>query len=268
VLNGKIFAMRSVIVAPKRIVWRKIESGEPTQRVTTCAAFSMPFGSDMVAVYTDDMKLVGNVHLIAGNSAVLKTLFKMLESEGYSVQRNPDIFVREYSAFGVDDARELIQRTSSRAVGSLRRVFIVVTPSMTTESQNALLKTLEEPSGDALLFFVVPSPQTLLPTIRSRAQILSIQPDTKQMHIDPQTFLEASVQKRLDMLKPLLEKDDEDKRDSGHVFSFLEALEHNLGSNVKKNTEQLKAVYRARKYLNDKGSLVKTLLEHVALLAE
>jgi len=41
---------------------------------------------------------------------------------------------------------------------------------MTTEAANALLKTLEEPPAQTLILLMTDSPETLLPTIRSRCQ--------------------------------------------------------------------------------------------------
>jgi DNA polymerase-3 subunit delta' len=43
-------------------------------------------------------------------------------------------------------------------------------------AQNAFLKTLEEPPGDALIVLVTSIPQSLLPTIRSRCQEIRFQP--------------------------------------------------------------------------------------------
>jgi hypothetical protein len=80
--------------------------------------------------------------------------------------------------------------------------------------------------------------------------------------------LETSGKRRLELLKPLLEKGDEDKRDIGAILGFLAGLEVELGK-VRANSEKkvgLEAVYRARKYAADKGALLKPLLEQVALL--
>lgn len=52
-----------------------------------------------------------------------------------------------------------------------RRVFVIRDAErMNAGAQNALLKTLEEPPGDACLVLVTSSSQRLLPTIRSRCQ--------------------------------------------------------------------------------------------------
>ena len=221
------------------------------------------------------MELVGSVQLVAGNSTAIEALFGLLKKEGIEPRGNPDVYVREYSSsFGVEEARELAARASSRAFGSAptspklrraQRVFIIVTPGMTSEAQNALLKTLEEPSGDALFFIVVPSPQTLLPTLRSRAQILRISSHEQELPVDPKTFLKSKPEKRIEILKPLLDKDEDDKKDIANIIGFLSVLETELSRSVEHNRDGLAAVYLARKYVGDKGSLTKALLEQVAL---
>lgn len=212
------------------------------------------------------MDLVGNVQLVQGNAKTLGSVLKLLKEKGIETSGNPDVYVREYHGFGVEEARELAQKASMRAVSSERRVFALATPSMTSEAQNALLKTLEEPSANALFFLIVPSPQLFLPTFRSRAQLLALEGLVAEQLIDAREFLRAKPADRLEMLKPLLDKGEDDKRDLAGSIEFLSALERELSVEPKKYNEGLEAVYRARKYLGDKGSLAKALLEQVALL--
>ncbi|MDB5238376.1 MAG: polymerase subunit delta, polymerase subunit delta protein [Candidatus Kaiserbacteria bacterium] len=209
------------------------------------------------------MKLVGNVHLVAGTDTAIPHILRHLSEEGMTVENNPDIYIRTYGQFGVDEAREIRERAGSKALGE-RRVFLLSMPYMTNEAQNALLKVLEEPPADALFFFVLPSPETLLPTLRSRTQTLMIEHATAEGIVDSAKFLASSPTKRLDMLKPLLEKDEDEKRDMSGVIMFLSSLERMLGESPDK--AGLDAVYRARRYIGDKGALIKPLLEQVALL--
>ncbi|MGD8327853.1 MAG: DNA polymerase III subunit delta' [Acidobacteriota bacterium] len=60
--------------------------------------------------------------------------------------------------------------------GQRRVVIIDDAHAMNVPSQNALLKTLEEPPPSALLVLVTANPGRLLPTIRSRCQTLRLQP--------------------------------------------------------------------------------------------
>ncbi|MEY4747079.1 MAG: hypothetical protein RLZZ416_128 [Candidatus Parcubacteria bacterium] len=204
---------------------------------------------------------VGNTHLVRGGISAIEQVRALLEEEGIS-KGNPDVFARSYRQFGIDEARELRERAHSRATSLHQRIFVIAAPSMTSEAQNALLKTIEEPSQNALFYFIVPAPEALLPTLRSRSQILSLAGRGVSHRADAESFIRAEPRKRIDMLKPLLEKDDDEKRDLGEILAFLSSLERLL----EKHPERLKPLYLARKYVTDKGALVKPLLEQMALL--
>jgi DNA polymerase-3 subunit delta' len=72
----------------------------------------------------------------------------------------------------VDDVRtQVVRQASLRPFEAERRVFVIAEADrMNDESQNALLKTLEEPASFAHLVLVSSAPGRLLPTIVSRLQ--------------------------------------------------------------------------------------------------
>lgn len=220
-------------------------------------------------------KLSGNTFLIAGTADDVPQVLSLLKEDGISIEANPDLHVRDYRQFGIDDAHELRTRASARAIGDGdRRVFVISASGITSEAQNALLKTLEEPPARALFVFIVPAPETLLATVRSRSQILRIEGDGKpsKESVDAKEFFAATPAKRLDLLKTILEKDGDDKYDTGAILAFLASLERyiahmrDLRSPASKK-EALDTIYRARMYIGDRGALVKALLESVALLS-
>jgi DNA polymerase-3 subunit delta' len=61
-------------------------------------------------------------------------------------------------------------------LGRRKVALIDEAESLNEESANALLKTLEEPPAGAILILVVSGQERLLPTIRSRCQLLTFQP--------------------------------------------------------------------------------------------
>ena len=77
----------------------------------------------------------------------------------------------------VDTAREM-KRVLSYKISDSEKKIIVVNNEVTTEAQNALLKTLEELPNNADVFFFVRSTESLLPTILSRSNIVLLH--TKQ----------------------------------------------------------------------------------------
>ncbi|MDP3965792.1 MAG: hypothetical protein Q8Q13_03270, partial [bacterium] len=175
-----------------------------------------------------DRELSGSVHLVAGGFEMAAQVLAMLGRTGIATQGNPDIFIREYLQFGIDDARDVRARASSRAVQETARIFIIAAAQMTHDAQNALLKTLEEPSAEAVFFIIVPSPETLLPTLRSRAQRMLLPDSVAEGKVDADDFLAAAPVARIEMLKPLLPKEKED-RDVGAIIVFLSSLEGRLG---------------------------------------
>lgn len=214
------------------------------------------------------MRLDGHTFLISGSTEHVPALLSRLEEEGIATQGNPDVYVRAFAHCGIEEVRDIRVRASTKALSG-RRAFIIVAHIITVEAQNALLKTLEEPVEGTLFFIITPSPDTLLPTLRSRAQYLGFEEtQTARGGIDVQKFLAAAPAARIDMLKPLLEKGDDDKRDMGSIVLFLSELERLLAPRVSDPAarEGLSAIYRAREYSADKGALLKPLLEQVALL--
>lgn len=221
---------------------------------------------------------LASAYLVPGGAEKLPALEKFLAGFSITIRENSDVYVREFRAFGVDDARDLRERATTKAIRGEQRVFISVTPSMTTDAQNALLKTLEEPPANATFFFLVASPQTLLATLRSRSQVLDLVEGKSEYVIEPDEFLAAKPEKRMEMLKVLYEKTDDDERDIRKAVQFLQDMERALAkksaedrsaSDGKKESVRagIHAIYRARKYCMDKGAALKPLLEQVALLA-
>jgi DNA polymerase III subunit delta' len=72
----------------------------------------------------------------------------------------------------VDDVRsQVVRQAALRPFESTRRVFVIAEADrMNEESQNALLKTLEEPGAFAHFILISSAPGRLLPTIPSRCQ--------------------------------------------------------------------------------------------------
>ena len=75
------------------------------------------------------------------------------------------------ASIGIDQIRgasDFIAKTAS--YGSLKVLVVAEADRMTNGAANALLKTLEEPSGNSVIFVLARRPWLLPPTIRSRCQ--------------------------------------------------------------------------------------------------
>lgn len=97
----------------------------------------------------------------------------------HQAETHPDYFKLEPSGASatvkVDDIRMLVEKFSATSQISARKVAVIFhAESMNTAAANALLKTLEEPPGDALLILVTEGTRPLLPTVRSRCQPIAM----------------------------------------------------------------------------------------------
>ena len=77
----------------------------------------------------------------------------------------------------IDQIRELQKRIIYRPLEGTRKVYILTEAErMNLEAANCLLKTLEEPPADSVLILLTTNLDALLPTIRSRCQIIPFHP--------------------------------------------------------------------------------------------
>jgi DNA polymerase III subunit delta' len=106
-----------------------------------------------------------------------------------AAQSHPDLLVLERlsdggklkRAISVDQARDLPDFFSKSPSVARRRVAIVdAADDLNVNAANALLKVLEEPPENGVLFLIAHAPGKLLPTIRSRCRRLAFAPWTEE----------------------------------------------------------------------------------------
>lgn len=96
------------------------------------------------------------------------------ETHGHSLTVSPE----DGKAIGIESARQLERFLRLKVPGNKpydRAVIIEDGHLMTAEAQNALLKTLEEPPTGTIIIITVSYEPALLPTVRSRAQTITVQ---------------------------------------------------------------------------------------------
>jgi len=92
---------------------------------------------------------------------------------------HPDAFLiaPEGSSLKIEQVREAQRLLAHTPVEGPYRILVFdQAQALTTEAANALLKTLEEPPSYAVLMLIAPSPESLLPTVVSRCQVLTLDP--------------------------------------------------------------------------------------------
>lgn len=120
--------------------------------------------------------------------AFKKVIFSRHADVGMVVAYNRSILV--------DAIRDLENEAHFRPYEADARAFIVDNADkMNDNASNALLKTLEEPANTTHIFLITSRPERLLPTIRSRGQMLRFGP------VETET-IEAFLIERKEMPKP------------------------------------------------------------------
>lgn len=83
------------------------------------------------------------------------------------------------NVISIAEVRRITKHLQLKTIGSqkIRRIVVIADAhTMTTEAQNALLKTLEEPPEDTIILLTSKSKTDLLPTILSRLSSVDIMP--------------------------------------------------------------------------------------------
>jgi DNA polymerase-3 subunit delta' len=137
----------------------------------------------------------------------IKTLEEELESEGEPFSCNsckkidkgmhPDVFLVEYKGvkdIKVDQIREEVEERLflKPFEGRFKVAIIDEAERMNPNAQNAFLKTLEEPPSDSIIILIASQPELLLPTIRSRCQLLEFTGIPDEIMVD-------EIKKRTDL---------------------------------------------------------------------
>ena len=128
-----------------------------------------------------------HANLIVGNDGIGKSIVARYISnqiiEGGDDSKSVDI-VRYYpssSSFGVDDVRNIINEVNKKPYEGDKKVLILYKcDKLTTQAQNALLKTIEEPPKGVYLILLSDSLETILDTIKSRCQVYKLTPLSKE----------------------------------------------------------------------------------------
>jgi len=98
--------------------------------------------------------------------------------------QHPDLHVLEPDGafIKIDQVRELQKELSYRPFEAPKKACIIDgAEKLNASSGNALLKTLEEPPGNALMILIAPERSAVLQTILSRCQALAFQPLPAQL---------------------------------------------------------------------------------------
>ncbi len=206
---------------------------------------------------------------------------KIHPSTSLGASGNPDVIVMRYGLLSVEDARRVSELAAGAPFAGSTKVVIIAASRAYHEAQNALLKIFEEPPAGTYLFLILPSLGGLLPTLRSRVQVLNtamldvVRPTsdvgrtTSYISEAAEEFMKADTEKRSAIIKKLTSgKDEEDRREKREeAIAIMNGVEAALlRRGFEGQVATLSDIATLRGYLYDRSAPVKMILEHLSLV--
>jgi hypothetical protein len=191
-----------------------------------------------------------------------------------NVGSDAEVVPLQHGLLSVDDARRVVSVANQTSAEASHRVLIITADRAYHEAQNALLKVFEEPPAGAVLFLILPSLGGLLPTLRSRVQVLQTR-NNLEVGLPSETvsFLKMSKEKRSAVIKKLASgKDDDERREHREeaiaLVNGVEQIAHTAMH--KKQSAEIQAllsdISTLREHLYDRSAPVKMILEHLSIV--
>lgn len=144
---------------------------------------------------------------------------QILKTNGFS-QNHPDLlFLKAEEKLGIETIRKIREFLSLKPYQAKNHALVLlVAENLTLDAQNALLKTLEEPTGEAMIILGAASEEQLLPTIISRCHVVNLHSDNNNQNISGakqdkwqqkiEELLNSDTPKRFQFIEKLTEKEE------------------------------------------------------------
>ncbi|MBL8014832.1 MAG: hypothetical protein JNK26_01430 [Candidatus Doudnabacteria bacterium] len=214
------------------------------------------------------------------NEAVREKLAKILPAPAAAILQpdsHPDLLLiaKTKASIGVEETHKIAAWSQLKPFQSpLKLAVIENSDSLTTEAQNSLLKTLEEPGSDTVIVLLARSPHALLATILSRVIVHNLEGGEvgtlEYEKVIPQ-LIHPDVTARIKTAGQVL-KDFPDKKDQLEVVKQLikRLIEEGISHPEKriKINSQLDSCLLAYKILTLPGGNQKLTWETLAITME
>ena len=188
-----------------------------------------------------------------GNSAKCDSCVKF---EGNA---NPDYaeILPDGKILKIEQIRNLQARIVEKPITSRRKVYVIDDADlMSEESQNCLLKTLEEPPEYAVIILIVSNESRILPTIKSRCVIIKFQPLTSKEIKQVKPELSDDLIQLLEGSLQDAENIEQKKEQYAQLLNLVNVLEN----------KQLVEVFNSADLLYKGKDDIITLLEYLNLI--
>ncbi len=215
--------------------------------------------------------ILHHAYIVEGDIESSKSIILSLVADRLQVDiHGQDFFNIQADMFGVEEAQRVVNINSRRAFTGQNKAIVIVANTFSQQAQNALLKTLEEPTKGTHFFILTSTSATFLPTILSRVHVVgtthstSVLPDV----CDVTSFLKGTSAKRINMVKQIMKEKEDEKIGDKDIHMFITELEKSAFNMYKGGVKEIKVARvfsKVQDYVRDTSSSKKLLLEYIAL---
>lgn len=206
---------------------------------------------------------------------IIPQLLLYIEKEGIAAKES--ISVSTIPVFYIENSREV--RAEQQMVRDGRKIIIIAFDRIMDAAQQALLKTIEEPTEGTHFFFISRNNNALLPTVRSRMFLVKphTRKDTADLDESAKDYLAADYFGRIEITKEMISagRGDDDETDEERAVArrslvhFLDCVERVVSDLLHQGKieyeESLNLILVAKKDLNDASPSIKMIFEHLTL---
>lgn len=227
-----------------------------------------------------------HAYLIKKNSEkTLTELFLFFNEKGIITIANPNFYHQKIPFFSIDHSRFFRGYQKEKSTNGEKKIFVLEINSFSREAENALLKVFEEPSPDVHFFIVMPRPEEVIDTLKSRLFFIDapyedfLNSENEENLNLVKSFIQFKKNERLDWIKNILKEYEEDeehlplKEKVNDIFKIIIYLLRQALLNKNKLKEPvnfqiflIENLEKKRNLIFEKGSSVKMILEHLALV--
>lgn len=139
-----------------------------------------------------------------------KEIWSILENARIT-KNNPDLFILDEEKIGIAQIKQLVKHLSTKPFGQTAKSAVILDgTNITSDAQNALLKTLEEPSGESIILIGVDSETKLLPTVLSRCMVINLHSknESPSPNFDLNKFINSSIEDRFEIIEKESNRDE------------------------------------------------------------
>ena len=177
------------------------------------------------------------------------------------LQSNYEVEVIEEPKLTIATVRRIIESAHKRPFASTVKVIYIATGSIAFEAQNALLKVLEEPPSSTKLVLWIGREVELLPTIKSRVQIITSESTATTSSVFKE-LMSTTVSERLTTIATVYKN-----KDTVADQQLYQGLTSALASSDTRLSPELRSqIADLHSKLNGPGASKKMLWEAIVLL--